>query len=275
MDSYINSGAGFPAGTLVNTDKGLIQIHEIKAGDMVLSSPEQGNGSIREYKRVINTFKAESEEIYELIIRKTINPDLEYVEDGIQRNIYEMIYLTGGHPIYVENSVFVEGWDNESNIDQINARSNSWQAARDLRIYDQIVVSNPKHGDGAGYEVVSIAPVQDVNRKYGFISAATVDDNKPFDTLVYLNDDNYYIIGGDINEGIKIKRDYFFGPYRHVDYPNDYPFYKDFQENYEKIIASVRGYIADIPTLCRPVYNFEVEDYHTYFVGEQGLWGHN
>ena len=44
MDSYINSGAGFPAGTLVNTDKGLIQIHEIKAGDMVLSSPEQGNG---------------------------------------------------------------------------------------------------------------------------------------------------------------------------------------------------------------------------------------
>ncbi|MFW1940532.1 polymorphic toxin-type HINT domain-containing protein [Acinetobacter junii] len=24
----------------------------------------------------------------------------------------------------------------------------------------------------------------------------------------------------------------------------------------------------------KPVYNFEVEDYHTYFVGEQGLWVH-
>ncbi|MFK8935236.1 HINT domain-containing protein [Acinetobacter junii] len=24
----------------------------------------------------------------------------------------------------------------------------------------------------------------------------------------------------------------------------------------------------------KPVYNFEVEDYHTYFVGEQSLWVH-
>ncbi|ENV11308.1 hypothetical protein F966_01099 [Acinetobacter higginsii] len=267
---------GFCAGTLVHTEQGLVPIQEIKVGDMVLSSPEQGNSSIREYKPIINTFKAESEEIYELVIRKTVSPDLEYVEDGIQHNIYEMVYLTGEHPVYVENSVFIEGWDNTNQVEQINARSRSWQVVKDLRLYDQIIVSSPQHGDETGYEIVNIAPVQDVNRDYGFISAATVDDNKPFDTVVYLSNDHYRIVGGDIKDdhSVNIFIDYFIGPYRHTDFPSDYPLYKDFQENYGKIIANVGGYITDIPTLCRPVYNFEVEDYHTYFVGEQGLWVH-
>lgn len=36
MDSYLNSGAGFPAGTRINTDKGLISIQDINIGDLVL-----------------------------------------------------------------------------------------------------------------------------------------------------------------------------------------------------------------------------------------------
>ena len=147
---------GFCAGTLIHTDQSLVPIQNIKIGDMVLSSPELGNGSIREYKRVINTFKAESEEIYELIIRKRIYPEDE--ENDICRDIYEMIYLTGRHPVYVENSVFIEGWDNASHIDQINALSSSWQSIRDLKLYDQIIVSNPQYGDGTGYEVVIVKP---------------------------------------------------------------------------------------------------------------------
>jgi hypothetical protein len=31
----------------------------------------------------------------------------------------------------------------------------------------------------------------------------------------------------------------------------------------------------DFPTKKRKVYNFEVADYHTYFVGEGGIWVHN
>ncbi|ENW82968.1 hypothetical protein F909_01245 [Acinetobacter sp. ANC 3929] len=265
---------GFCAGTLVHTEQGLVPIQEIKVGDLVLSSPEHGNGLIREYKRVINTLKAESEDVYELIIRKRIYPDDE--ENDIRRDVYEMIYLTGRHPVYVENSVFIEGWDNASHIDQINARSRSWQVVKDLRLYNQIIVSSPQQGDETGYEIVNIAPVQNVNREYGFTSASTVDDNKPFDTVVYLSDEHYRIIGGDIKDdhSVNIFIDYFIGPYRHTDFPSDYPLYKDFQENYEKIIANVGGDIADIPTLRRPVYNFEVEEYHTYFVGEQGLWVH-
>lgn len=273
-NNSLENNKGFVAGTLVYTDKGLVPIQDIKAGNGVLSSPEQGDGSVREYKRVVHTFKAKAEEIYELIIRRTVNPDLEYVEDDILRNIYEILYLTGGHPVFVGSSVFVESWDDEKDIDQINARSGTWQAARDLKLYDQIIVSNPKHGDGTGYEVVSIAPVQDVNRDYGFINAATGDGNKPFDTVVYFSENSYQIVGGNINEGRTIKRHSFIGPYTHARYPDNSEMIKDFRENYQKVAISVRGHISDIPTLRRPVYNFEVEDFHTYFVGEQGLWVH-
>ena len=72
-ENKMKKNSGFVAGTLVHTNKGLVPIQEIKVGDMVLSSPEQRDGTVREYKRVVNTFKAESEEIYELIIRKTLN----------------------------------------------------------------------------------------------------------------------------------------------------------------------------------------------------------
>lgn len=224
---------------LVHTDKGLIPIRNIKVGNIVLSSPEQGTSSISENKQVINTFKTESEEIYELIIRKRIYPEDE--ENDICRDVYEMIYLTGGHPIYVENSFFIKGWDNTSHIDQINARSRSSQVVKDLRLYDQIIVSSPQHGDETGYEIVNIALVQNVNSDYGFISASTVDDNKPFDTVVYLSNDNYRIVGGDINKGIKIKRDYFIDNYSQANYSDHSSVIRDFRENYEKLITNFGG----------------------------------
>ncbi|AWL30482.1 hypothetical protein DJ533_08815 [Acinetobacter defluvii] len=270
----MKKNSGFVAGTLVHTNKGLVPIQEIKVGDMVLSSPEQRDRTVREYKRVVNTFKAESEEIYELIIRKTLNPDLEYVEDGILHNIYEMIYLTAGHPIYVINSLFIEEWDSQNDIDQINARSGSWQAARDLKMYDRVLVAHPQYSDSNTYEVVNIAPVQDVNRDYGFVDRSSIDNNKPFDTIVYFDQHNYKIVGGNILEGRSSLRNYFIGNYVEANFQNHSVIVKDFRENYEQICAKVGGNLEKIPTLQCSVYNFEVEDYHTYFVGEQGLWVH-
>lgn len=34
-------------------------------------------------------------------------------------------------------------------------------------------------------------------------------------------------------------------------------------------------YFEDRPRLTRTVYNFEVQDNHTYYVGKSGLWAHN
>lgn len=38
--------AGFVAGTLVHTDKGLVPIQDLKVGDKALSKPEDGNGAM-------------------------------------------------------------------------------------------------------------------------------------------------------------------------------------------------------------------------------------
>ena len=65
MDSYLNSGAGFPAGTRINTDKGLIAIQNIKVGDLVLSKPKNGDGELC-YKPVIRISTCENSEIWEL-----------------------------------------------------------------------------------------------------------------------------------------------------------------------------------------------------------------
>ena len=35
------------------------------------------------------------------------------------------------------------------------------------------------------------------------------------------------------------------------------------------------AFVADASTLLCDVYNLEVEENHTYFVGEEGLWVHN
>lgn len=65
MKSHLDSGAGFPAGTRINTDKGLIAIQNIKVGDLVLSKPKNGDGELC-YKPVIRISTCENSEIWEL-----------------------------------------------------------------------------------------------------------------------------------------------------------------------------------------------------------------
>lgn len=65
MNSYLDSGAGFPAGTRINTDKGLISIQDIKVGDLVLSKPKNGEGELC-YKPVVRTVSYENKELWKL-----------------------------------------------------------------------------------------------------------------------------------------------------------------------------------------------------------------
>lgn len=59
--------------------------------------------------------------------------------------------------------------------------------------------------------------------------------------MVYLSDDNYRIVGGDINKGIKIKRDYFIDNYSQANYSDHSSVIRDFRENYEKLITNFGG----------------------------------
>ena len=61
MNSHLNSGAGFPAGTRINTDKGLISIQNIKVADLVLCRPQNGQGELC-YKPIVRTVFHENKE---------------------------------------------------------------------------------------------------------------------------------------------------------------------------------------------------------------------
>lgn len=65
MYSYFDLGSGLPAGTRINTDKGLISIQDIKVGDLVLSKPKTGEGEFC-YKPIVQIFSYENKEIWEL-----------------------------------------------------------------------------------------------------------------------------------------------------------------------------------------------------------------
>jgi hypothetical protein len=82
------AGGCFIKGTRVHTKEGLKPIEEIKVGDYVLSSPEDGSGQ-PEYKRVVNTF------VYK---NKTIRRIACYNQDGES----EVVAATGNHPFWVE-----------------------------------------------------------------------------------------------------------------------------------------------------------------------------
>lgn len=81
-------GAGFIKGTRIHTKDGLKPIEEIKVGDLVLSSPEDGSGK-PEYKRVVNTF---------VFRNKTIRRVSYY--DPINGGV--VLAATGNHPFWVE-----------------------------------------------------------------------------------------------------------------------------------------------------------------------------
>jgi hypothetical protein len=65
MDSYLNSGAGFPAGTRINTDKGLISIQDINIGDLVLCKPQNGQGKLC-YKPILRMVAYENKGLWKL-----------------------------------------------------------------------------------------------------------------------------------------------------------------------------------------------------------------
>ena len=230
----------FVSGTLINTNVGYIQIQDIKVGDLVLSSPEFGDGTQKEYKKVVNLFNAKAENIWQLSIGcyKTI------IETGLYQDIKEFIYLTERHPVYVVESEF--------NPD----RANQWIAASEL-IPGEIIFLTTQEGDEY-FEISGIKPVREIEKNIGFCE--NQDAPGDMDSFVKFNDDSTYETIGFWNST-----------------PTDTIFkgnFKNFDKN-DEYLEELLGKNISAKILTMPVFNIEVEDYHTYFVGELGLWVHN
>jgi hypothetical protein len=99
----------FVAGTLVHTREGLRPIEQIKAGDYVLSKPEDGQGETA-YKRVTRTFEFEEQETWFVswydtgfLHKARCNKEISR-EDFLKAYGNGFVITTPNHPFWVVSS---------------------------------------------------------------------------------------------------------------------------------------------------------------------------
>lgn len=102
----MNNMGGFAAGTLVNTDKGLVPIEQIKVGNVVLSKSDDGHGE-QVYKPVVRTIQTENVEVCLVkCILKEVYKKASEEWRSIEYDEYTYITCTRNHPFWVES----KGW---------------------------------------------------------------------------------------------------------------------------------------------------------------------
>ncbi len=251
----------FVAGTLVTTDKGKVPIQDIKVGDMVLSKPEYGTGE-PVYKPVLKTFVHEDKEIW--LVKLTKNSTMIDAKGDIldYRLMEESIQIcnflsTANHPVWVVGSM------EHPNADIEFYEHPHWKRVDELRQYE-IVVNH----HGVMYTVERAQPTYqvkndkiDANPNYYWYQKYYYEDYKQD----YVQDAEDYMVDSEEE-------------YKGKGLVHDISFYTAKGYN-SKAIENSKGEILNFnrsnDKFVTTVYNFEVADNHTYFIGNAGIWVHN
>lgn len=248
MDTYRSSGTGFPAGILVHTNIGLVPIHEIKVGDMVLSrSKLGGKETLIEYRRVSRVFCSGEELIYRLVYcDPKENEEYEYEYASGKKLKVNVLFISEEYPVW-------------------NETEKDWIPTFALKIGHYVELSS--FDSNKAYTVLSVYPVLKVdNHDIKSNKEALIDLTKVGFCCADKNSGDDMIL--NTSDGIKA--------YTIQDWNSEY----DFEHSYDGISEEDIDYLysLDVNTngiLSTAVYNLEVEGFHTYFVGKDGIWVHD
>lgn len=239
---------GFVAGTLVHTDKGLVPIQNIKIGDRVLSRSGKDPNAPNEYKRVLNTFKSKEKE--ELFYASYAVKDI----DGQYRSKY--IFCTEDQPFWVEDFGDAMGLD-----DYTEYKDMGWHPSQEI--------------NGAlGHALETYTGIPLISGDFGHEKTISCTADP---LVVMLYSDSLYcrldlrsekpivISGGGIKLGSSPLANSMASTQAKRILPDD--------ENDPEVqfFAKLK---PTFESYCTDVYNLEVEDYHTYFVEDEGVWVH-
>lgn len=267
------NNTGFVAGTLVHTDKGLVPIQDIKVGDLVLSKPvlskpEDGSGDI-EYKPVVKTFVHEDKEMWIVRLEKNIekfNKDREMVDYQTYKSASPISHFlaTPNHPVWV-----VGAMENPQEDIEFYDRPH-FKRVDELQQYEIAV-----NTDGVMYTVERVQPTYQV-----------ANDNLEFNPNHYWYQKHYHEDYYDdyVQDAEAHMLDYSEAEYKGTGYVKDVSFYQEkgylgqhIEDNggtmrmFNQLTNAQGEHILYQAT----VYNFEVVDNHTYFIGRAGLWVHD
>lgn len=225
---------GFVAGTLVHADKGLVPIDKLKVGDMVLSRPENNPDAPNEYKRVLSTFKSAEKKNITYV-------NYDVIEEGAGTgNRY--LFCTEDHPFWTMTG------PNEDDIHHLG-----WQAANSLSMQDMHLLKtyNEHFSVVMDFDAEKKGIYELDNSKIAFLCGNGDDPWGMYD----FRSGQPVCIGGLTYKGL---------------HPSEAKSTFD-METLPEILELIERK-SDI--YFDHVYNIEVEDFHTYYVGEAGIWVH-
>lgn len=256
---------GFAAGTLVHTDQGLITIDQLKPVDLVLS--KDVNGELV-YKPILRTLVTENVQVSLVEFEQWVDSSLPMREQlKLQRLINQQkptkLLVTANHPFWIEG----KGW--------LAAAAMTWQ--------DHVVSK-----DGAKY----VANSGNNPFKNNVLGIVYKTDKSDVGFVPYFDEDNPPSSGSLINLSTTEEIDSAeYKPVLNKLFSHDGQWKQnlltqlpeDQRENGE-FYGFKQGHWVDPDTIAwgdgegsvtMTVYNIEVEDTDTYFVGEVGVQVHS
>lgn len=263
----LNHQSGFVAGTLVHTAQGLVAIEQLNVGDRVLSKATDSSGELV-YKAVTKTITTEHVPVFLLEFEPYVDPALPVNERiNLRRALRKQLQpapllVTANHPFWTTTK--------------------GWISAKSLTTQDPMITKDGRYAitlEGGGF-----------NHKYKGVTPLLKTNKAGFGYIVDYSDETGQS-GGRFIDLITGERDYSDLAYK----PIINKLWISDQEWKQRLLAQTpeehrehaefygfrQGNWRDPDTvewsegegpLTMTVYNIEVEDTHTYFVGESGIW---
>jgi hypothetical protein len=248
--------SGFVAGTLVHTDKGLVSIEQLKVGDRVLSKHESSEGHDFKYQQVKQTMQFSNSDIYEVCYASTV------ILNDCEECIFSHAFVTEEQHIWVIDT--------------------GWLVAKELKAGDIVLLQNGCANMIFGVVRLHKTCIDGIAYSYGWGA-----DDKAVSKLIDFRNGFACIYFGNTTQSIT-DYEYVFlgegvaqqGSYTLID-RNEYNLgygkeqqsnFKFFGYSYDDLFNPEENY-GDVFSWI--VYNIEVEDYHTYFIGKAGILTHN
>lgn len=264
----------FVGGTLVHTERGLVQIQDIQIGERVLSAdPITGQ---RSYQAVTKVIKTENQRVIFMEFEYQLEPELSFFEklklakeirtkfglEGIGLPSVQFV-VTPEHPFWVEG----KGWITANQLTTadivIDKEGNKYVATPlgyNAKAQTEIFTTADKNvGMMPDYGLESSVYGRPIDLKTGnILSWNETIKNNPNLSKLYSKNTHWK---EDLLEQLpeEDRANAHFHGFSQGDWVNPETIQWDEGEGY----------------VTTTVYNLEVENTHTYFVGEYGIWVHN
>ena len=248
---------GLVAGTLVHTEEGLVSIKDIKVGDMALSRDQHNAEGELVYKPVLRTIVTEDVPVFFATFTPESVDDLPF-EQLTNHNLYVDVLCTANHPFWV--------------------RGIGWKTAAELSRGNTTVLKNNESAffeggsEEGGIEVVFKTDKNAVGFIPNFYDQSNNGRFVNLETGRTLSFGGYdpvfkklFVEDTDWKQRLLEQT-----PEEHREHAEFF----GFRQGEWKDPDTIDWNEGEGP-LTMTVYNIEVEDTHTYFVGEAGIWVHD